>query len=344
MKIVAITPDKKLDCVCTPIIEGMNESGIDVIATDLGNSVIKAYSDEEVLEHSKDADYIFAFFGKVRDNNPPKYHLLHMINRPDISVYIDGSEWTSTGYPDGKEIIDAPWGRVNSQVYEAKFNPKRCKGNPWINQPMKDFCKWYFKRECYLEDKENGIIPLNIGCQNKFFGNYNLNKDIDVFCSFGQLNNGFRYEIQNFCHSLKSKGYNVVIKNGLDYQDYLQHINRSFISVSSWGAGNSCMRMWENMANSSCTFAQRTETLFPDKPQDGKHYVEYSNMQEFEEKIYYYLQNKQTCVEIGKSAHDFVKVKHSGKARFQYIIDNILNKHSQSNVINSCNDNVLGFA
>ena len=329
MKIVAITPDKKLDCVCCPIIEGMNDSGIEVIATDLGNSVIKSYSDEQVLEHAKNADYIFAFFGKVRGNNSPKYHLLQTINRPESSVYIDGSEWTATGYPDGKSIIEAPWGRVNSQVYEAKINSKRCKGEPWINKSMKDFCKWYFKRECYPEDKENGIIPLNIGCQNKFFGNYNLNKDIDIFCSFGQLNNGFRYEIQNFCYDLKSRGYNVVIKNGLDYQDYLQHINRSFISISSWGAGNSCMRMWENMANSSCTFAQRTEILFPNKPQDAVDYVEYSNMKEFEEKIYHYLNNKNKCVEIGRNGLNFVKKYHNGKARFNYIIENVMGIYNE---------------
>lgn len=329
MKIVAITPDKKLDCVCCPIIEGMNDSGIEVIATDLGNSVIKSYSDEQVLEHAKNADYIFAFFGKVRGNNSPKYHLLQTINRPESSVYIDGSEWTATGYPDGKSIIEAPWGRVNSQVYEAKINSKRCKGEPWINKSMKDFCKWYFKRECYPEDKENGIIPLNIGCQNKFFGNYNLNKDIDIFCSFGQLNNGFRYEIQNFCYDLKSRGYNVVIKNGLDYQDYLQHINRSFISISSWGAGNSCMRMWENMANSSCTFAQRTEILFPNKPQDAVDYVEYSNTKEFEEKIYHYLNNKNKCVEIGRNGLNFVKKYHNGKARFNYIIENVMGTYNE---------------
>jgi hypothetical protein len=326
MKIVAITPDKKLDCVCAPIIEGMNDCGVEVIASDPGNSVIKTFSESEILRHAKDADYIFAFFGKVRGNNPPRYHLLNSINRPESSVYIDGSEWTSTGYPDGKETINAPWGIVNSQVYEAKFNSKRCKGTPWINESMKSFCKWYFKRECYPEDAENEIIPLMIGCQKKFFGNYSLKKDIDVFCSFGQLNNGFRYEIQNFCYELKNKGYNVVIKSGLDYQDYLQHINRSFISLSSWGAGNSCMRMWENMANSSCCFSQRAETLFPHKPQDGIHYVEYSNMQEFKEKIYHYLNNKNKCVDIGDRGLDFVKKHHTGKARFESIIKTILTR------------------
>ena len=215
---------------------------------------------------------------------------------------------------------------MNRQVYEAKLDPRRCKGNPWINIDMLNYCRWYFKRECYPEDKAKGIIPLNVGCQNKFFGNYNLQKDIDVFCSFGQVANGYRYEIENFCKELKQQGFNVIIQKGMQYQDYLQHINRSFITVSSWGAGNSCMRMWENMANNSCCFAQRTEIEFIDKPTDDVHYIEYSNMSEFKEKIYKMLNNKEKCIEIGKAGFEFVKHKHTGKARFEYILDVITNQ------------------
>lgn len=320
MKIVAITPDKKLDAVCSVIVEGMNSKGVDVIATDPGNSVINVYSETDVLEHAKSADYIFAFFGKVRDNRSPKHFLLDKINRPDITAYIDGSEWTATGYPDGKDTVSAPWGTYNRQVYEAKIDSRRCKGNPWLNEYMLKRCKWYFKRECYPEDKAAGIIPLNVGCQNKFFGNYDLQKEIDVFCSFGHLGNGYRYEIQNFCQELKNEGFNVVIKSGMTYENYLQHINRSYITVSSWGAGNSCMRMWENMANNSCCFAQKTEIEFIDKPTDDMHYVEYSNMLEFKEKMYRMLNNRKKCIEIGKAGLEFVKQKHTGRARFEYML------------------------
>lgn len=320
MKIIAITPDNKLDAVCSTIIEGMNECNVEVIATDLGNSVRKAYTDQEVLDHSRTADYIFAFFGKIRGNRPPKYHLLDRINRRDISVYIDGSEWTATGYPDGKDNVTAPWGTYNRQVYEAKLDPRRCKGIPWLNEEMIKKCKWYFKRECYPEDSRMGLIPLNVACQNKFFGNYEIEKDIDVFCSFGQLGNGFRYEIENFCRDLSKEGIRVEIKKGLEYQEYLKYITRSYISVSSWGAGNSCMRMWENMANKSCCFAQKTEIEFVDKPEDMLHYVEYTNMSDFEKKIRTMLNDKNKCIEIGRNGYSFVKAKHTGAARFKYIL------------------------
>lgn len=320
MKIIAITPDQKLDAVCSVIIEGMNDYGVDVIASDFGNSVQKVYSDDDIVHHAKDADYIFAFFGKIRGNRSPKYYLLDRINRPEVTAYIDGSEWTATGYPDSSDTVDAPWGRVNKQVYEAKLKPERCKGTPWFNEKMLAYCRWYFKRECYPEDLDRGVIPLLIGCQKKFFGNYDLQKDIDVLCSFGQLNNGFRYEIYNFCNKLKHQGYNVVVVNNLKYDSYLQHITRSYISVSSWGAGNSCMRLYENMANGSCCFAQRTHTIFVDKPDDGIHYIEYSNMNEFEEKIYKMLNSKEKCVEIGIKGKEFIHRKHSGRARFEYML------------------------
>ena len=322
MKIVAITPDRKHDALAQLIIDGMNDAGVDVIASDPGNSVINVYSEEEVVAHGKDADYIFAFFGKIRGSHrSPKYHLLDRIGRPEITAYVDGSEWTATAYPDGDRVVNAPWGRVNSQVYEAKFDSRRCKGEPWINHKMHQYCKWYFKRECYPEDKDLGLIPLNLGCQNRFFGNYSLPKDIDVFCSFGQLNNGFRYEIDRYCKELSKKTpHNVVVGKNIPHDQYLATINRSLISVSSWGAGNSCMRLYENMANSSCCFAQRTETIFVDKPVDGVHYVEYSSMEEFHEKMTYYLKNRDKCVEIGKNGLEFIKDKHTGRARFEYML------------------------
>ena len=72
MKIIAITPDKKMNTLATLVVDGMNELGIDVIATDAGNNVRKVYTDDEVIEHSRDADYVMVLFGKHKHNNPNK--------------------------------------------------------------------------------------------------------------------------------------------------------------------------------------------------------------------------------------------------------------------------------
>ena len=49
-------------------------------------------------------------------------------------------------------------------------------------------------------------------------------------------------------------------------------------------------------------------------------------MSEFKEKIYKMLNNKEKCIEIGKAGFEFVKHKHTGKARFEYILDVITNQ------------------
>ena len=46
---------------------------------------------------------------------------------------------------------------------------------------------------------------------------------------------------------------------------------------------------------------------------------------EFYERAKHFLDNKPTCIEIGKNAYNFVKQKHTGKARVEYIFSVIRN-------------------
>ena len=324
MKVIAITPDRKFDAVAPSVIEGLYDLGAEEIASDPGNGVKRVYSDDEIVSHSRDADFVFAFWGKIRGNRPPKYYLLDRINRPDITAYVDGSEWTCTGYQDTNEKIFAPWvgKEINKQIFEAKNNPSRCKGSPWINKSMLAYCKWYFKRECYWEDYESGIIPFNVGCINKYFGNFqNIEKEIDIFCSYGHVMTGLRHETEIICKKLKKEGFNVVFAQNLSHEEYLKTIAKSYISVSAWGAGNSCMRLWESMANKTCCFRQKTIIEFPNEPVDGEHCVVYSSPEEFEKKIRWYLKNKDICVKIGQKGFDHAVKYHSSRAKVEYMLD-----------------------
>ena len=334
MKISLITPSKKTDALAPVIIEGLYDLGIEIIASDPGNGVRPqdVKNDEDFISHAKDSDFIFVLWGKGPDSRwprsgtsrDPKYYLLDLINEPEKTAYIDGSEWTSTGHPETYEIIPfPPLPKMNlpRQIVEAKSDPLRCRGEPWINKEMFEKCRWYFKRECYPQDLESGIIPLNIACQKKFFGEIDIPKEIDIVCSFGQVYTGLRIEVQNICEKLQLEGFKVKFIKGLGHQDYLRELSSSHISVSAWGAGNSCMRMWESMANKTCCFAQKTEILFPNKPLDGRHYVEYSTPEEFELKIRKYLQNKEDCIQVGKNGYNFVKNNHVGTSRIKYILD-----------------------
>ena len=259
----------------------------------------------------------------------PKYHLLDKINRPKVTVFVDGSEWTSTGHPESYEgMVETPYSRgrkIPLQAKEAKEKPEKYRGEPWINSEMRKKCQWYFKRECYPEDTLQGIIPLPFGCSKSYIGNkehWHKEKPIDIFYSFGQAYTGLRHEVEEICKKLSTEGYNVsLISNSkVSHEEYLKTISMSKITVSAWGGGNCCMREWEAMANGSCCFMQRTEILFPNRPEDGFHYVEYSSPEEFERKIRKYLKNEDLCREIGKRGQKFTSSLHTASARVIYML------------------------
>ena len=330
MKIVLITPNKKTDTIARIIIQGLNDLGVVIIASDLGNGITRIYSDEEIIDHSKDADYIFVIWGKLKGNPSPKYYLVDKINLPDKTIYIDGSEWTSTGYANKSYTKFAPWAnrKLEGQKYEAKLDSRKCKGTPWINKEMYKKCNWYFKRECYEEDiRDLKLYPLNVACINEYFKNYNgtIEKDIDVLWSFGHVDTGLRYETIQVCKDLQREGYKVKFIGGgipdatkVSKEEYLNLIKRSKVGISAWGAGNSCMRLFEIAASGTCCMAQKTEIHFINEPRDMIDYVEYKSIEEFSKKIRYVLETKK-YKEIGIQGRKFMMKNHSPKSRVEYI-------------------------
>ena len=330
MKVIAITPDRKYDYMVAIIIEGLYDYGAEIIASDFGNGVRDedVYHEADVIRHAADADYIFTFFGKVRDNRPPKFYLLDHINRPDITAYIDGSEWTYTGWTDVHDKVFCPVlnENTNRQAYEARRDYRRYRGQPWINDDISKKVSWYFKRECYKEDLENGIIPISFGAEKKCFVDHNLERDIDILISFGQLHTGLRYEVtQESKRLMDTHGYNVKIISGVPFNEYQVLLSRSKIVVSSWGGGNNCMRMLEGLAAGACTFIQHPAVEFVDLPVDMHEAVLYSSMKEFTEKIHVVLGDLEKCGEIAKNGKALAITKHTGIARLNYMLDKMGN-------------------
>ena len=107
MKIVVIPPKDKLDYLAETIIEGLYKNKIDIYSSDTGNGIspLDVYTDEEIIEHSKDCDYIFVIWGKIRNHFPgPKYHLVDKINKFKLKAFL---LHTVSIYPtpDGKSNI-----------------------------------------------------------------------------------------------------------------------------------------------------------------------------------------------------------------------------------------------
>jgi len=320
MKIIAITPYQKMDSLASLIVDGLYDNGIDVIATDFGNKVRRTYTDDEVIKHSKDADYIFAIWGKHGANGvpSPKFYLLDKINRPDIVAYIDGSEWTCTGYQDSP-----------TQLQDSLTNMDRHRGSPWINEEMYNKCNWYFKRVVFEKDLEREkVIPCYLGAWNEYFETSDVQKEYDLYCSFGgyagHADTGLRSLIYAYCKNLK--GVKSIVGQRLNHKMYLETISKSYIGISSWGAANCCRRMWEILSNKTCCFIQKPFIIYPNKFVDGESCVYYETMDEFREKLDYYLKNKEECVRIGQNGYEHVKKYHTGKARVKQMLDRMKEK------------------
>ncbi len=312
-QILAIYPNKELDTMANLISDGFTHTpDINVIKYDYSS---QNYTIQEIVDISKTVDYIFVFWCKrqyLYASRDFTFNLLDKINRPNIVIYIDGSEYNSTGTPTKHQKIES-----------LKQNPLLCKGEPWIDEKMYKRCKWYFKRETYKEDLlREKIIPLLVSSKSSYFQSENINleeKTYDIFCSFGHLWTGLRSESQNICQKLKEEGYNNVIGGNFSYPKYMDYIINSYIGISAWGAGNSCKRMWEIMSNKTCCFVQKKQIEFPNKFEDGISYVEYSTPQEFEEKARYYLNNKKKCIEVGQKGYEHIKNFHTGTKRVEYM-------------------------
>lgn len=313
MKVIVICPKEKRDYLATHFIEGLYDNGVDVYATDFGNSVKTVYKDSEILDHSKSADYVFYIWGQGFSG---KEYLVKQINRPEITAYIDGSEWTYRGKP--------------SNPNQVRENIHR--GEPWIYEEMFNYCRWYFKRECYPEDKDRGIIPFPFGCENSYFKDSSIEKKKwDVYLSFGHLGQGLRHDIHQTLNTEYYKDYSIRFNEPTDdtrrscrkssLDEYFDGISNSYICPSAWGGGIWCAREWEILANGSLCFMQKPIVLCPNKPLDGIHWVEYSDMNEFEEKLNYYLKDKELCLNIGRAGKEYALKYHSSKAKVKYALD-----------------------
>lgn len=296
MKIVCITPNLKHDYLASSIIEGLRLLNHELYCTDIGNGITESYSDQEIVHHAKDADYIFVLWGKVNTNNPPKYYLLDLINRKDRTVYIDGSEFTYTGHRGS---------------------------DPWLNPIMLLKCKWYFKRECTSLDKEQGIIPLPFVAVSDYFktNKFNDDKKIDILCAWGgNLTNGLRRDCVRVSSEFKKQGYNVVT----DYQsDYFKCVSDSWIVLDSYGGGQCNARLWQIAANYSLPCIQKWTIECPSSFVNGVDILEYDNVIQLYDILAKYLSDKQSIKDMTLKCFEKVSTYHTPIVRVNYIFNKI---------------------
>jgi len=310
MKVIAITPNRKYDYTAHAVIEGLQNLGVEIIASDPMDRVnVSIYSEPEVIEHAKTADYIFAIWGK----HMGRFHLLDEINQPKKTIYIDGSEWTYTGQPNPKP----------GQALEAKYDYSRRRGEPWINEEMLTKAKWYFKRECYQQDiDEFGCIPFPFAILNNYYTNKDNERDIDLFCAFGQVDTGLRAEVEQACIELgEQEGYKVVVGKAFARDTYLEYMTRSLISVDALGGGDCNARRWEILASKSCLFSEEYNIIIPYDFREGTNIVNFRTIEQFKAKARFYISHRDHAIQVGENGYEHGLKYHTSTNRMKYLFN-----------------------
>jgi hypothetical protein len=309
-KIIAITPDHKHDYLASTIIEGMQLLGCEILASDVGNGISLAHDDKTLIREARDADMIVVFFGKVRDNKPPKRYLLSSMSS-DRVAYIDGSEWTASGNP------------MPNQVVLAKNNPSLRRGDPWIDEQMRSLARWYYKRECYPQDTKDGIIPLPFGIIQEDQVE-NTHKDIDILCSFGQTNDGLRSQVLEYCKELSKQFPKLTIftDSGLEKRTYKDILRRSKIVIDAWGGGDCCARIWESIGHGACCVRQKYNIVIPHEFENRKQIMNFSSISEFKDVIADLLSSPELLASIAENGKNHGMMYHTSRARALYMLEN----------------------
>lgn len=302
MRAILITPDRKRDYTTEQTVDGLMRIGCELFATDLGNGVTKTYSEKEILELT-DIDVVIAFFGKVRDNRPPKHYLAKVLKEKFPIVYVDGSEWTSTGYP------------LKDQMSAALHDPRRRRGEPWLNEDMLLLADHYLKRECYQDDLARKIKPFPF-CLTERHLIHNNEKDIDVMCVFGQTMTGLRKQVMDACVALKEKtNYNIVVSASLDESQYRNVISRSRIVIDAWGGGDTCDRFYEAVGAGATCLYQKYNIVVEDPFIDYESAVEYWDVASFNDRIFELLASHELSCSIGNRGKEFALQYHTSTHR-----------------------------
>ena len=312
MKISCITPDRKRDFLCETILEGLHELGHDLIVSDPGNGFCKyTMIDGTFREHLQTSDLLLCFFGKVRDNRPPRRYFVTDGGFPREKIaYIDGSEWNFEGNSTPRQVVD------------SLDDPTKRRGEPWIDEEMMEQCGHYFKREAYPYDvSHRGVIPLPFAlCDRHIVGTHA--KDIDVFCSFGQITTGLRREaliaVEDF--RTANPSLNIVTRNDLKPDEYKEHLGRSRVVVDAWGGGDTCDRFWEGIGAGACVLYQRYNIVMPNPFVDFEHAVSFSSMSEFSDNLQRLVFNEGESESITTNGLEHAVEFHFAKHRAERIL------------------------
>lgn len=315
MRIACVTPDRKRDYLVETVLKGFVELGVDLVVSDPGNGVTDVrMNDEDFTREANRCDGLVAFFGKVRGNTPPRHHLVNVVKLPrSKKAYVDGSEWRADGWDTPRQVVD------------SLDNPRLRRGDPWLNEDMAEACGHYFKRECWPEDVSGrDVKPLPFAlCERHIVEP--LQKDIDVFCSFGHVKTGLRKEanqiVDHFQKTVDAGSrIKVVLKSGMSQAEYVDTLRRSRVVIDAWGGGDTTDRFWEGVGAQACVLYQRHNVVTPNAFVDNEHAVSWSTPSELLNNLHRLVYQADEAERIGSQGFEHALRFHTARHRAEEIL------------------------
>jgi SAM-dependent methyltransferase len=283
------------DYLTASLIEGLKSLGHDVACSEDSNYGCKI-DDERMSEYAESADLII-----VGSNVGVRSYLLNGVKNPR-KVFVDGS--------DSQDL---------NVVNNIRF-------------------KAVFKRELnrnYYDAEKDFVYPLPFSAERRYFMYDHCDRDLLVTFLANMSTNPLRNSVhQRLCNQLnpriisgttRERSYQPTNShsNPIETPIYRTLLRRSLISINVAGAGYDCARHWEILAAGALLFTQELDIVIPNGFTDGVDCVVFRSLDEFEERLNYYLKHEDLSRSIASRGYRRLLSYHTSSARAEYFLKQV---------------------
>lgn len=326
MRLALLLPRRRRDYLHEAVVEGLQELDVALVASDPESHDEEAADDDAFLDLAQGCDGLVVLSGKVRtEGGETRGHVRRRLiprilaTRSMPVAYVDASEWTCTGW------------ETLGQVEASRLDPRARRGEPWIDEEMLALVgpQRYLKRETCPEDLARGVVPLPYGLVRRHDRSSRLVpyalRDVDVFCSFGQLATGLRLETDLLCRDLARErpDLKVIVDGSLSPERYAELLGRSRIAIDAWGGGDHCVRFWETVGTGVCCLQQRHRVLTPDDFEDGRDVVRWDTVEELRARLLELVEpgvGRQRAARVGAAGLAHALAYHTARRRAERLL------------------------
>lgn len=286
MQIVYINP-AVYDYLAASLLEGLVDLGHDVV-TAQASAYGRRLDDEPLRAFAETADLVI-----VGSNSGVRSHLVQDIANPR-KVFVDGGD-------------QQDFGVTNNIRFKAVFKRE-------LNRRFHDAAKQF-------------VFPLPFAAEKRYLSDEVVGKDLAVSFLANMHTNPWRHSIHQRLQNLKLPGVVSGTTNERAYSAsqpksaatetplYRQLLRRSRISVSVAGAGYDTARFWEILAARAMLMTQDLDIVIPQGFTDGHDCVTFRSLEEFDEKLVFYMNRPDLVAQIAERGHQRLVAHHTSTAR-----------------------------